>query len=690
MTTDGTLGKAAEKRMRAIRNLGIMAHIDAGKTTVTERLLFVTGRTHKMGEVHDGEAVMDWMELERERGITITSAVTSFGWRGHELHLVDTPGHVDFTIEVERSLRVLDGAVAVLDAAHGVEPQSETVWRQADRWHVPRLAFANKMDRVGADLDATLSSLRAHFPEKVIAAVQRPIGREGAFDGLEDLVARRRLRFTDREDPRTFSEEPGLSPEGEAARRALVEALADLDDALAEDVLADREPAPSALSAALRRATLTGRFVPLLCGSALRNVGLPQLLDAICDWLPSPLEVSPPAGVHPGTGEREVRLAAPAAPLLALAFKVSLLDERRRHVFLRLYSGRIAEGDEVWNASLGRGERVNRLLLLHASQKTRVQAVEAGQICAVVGLRDTRTGDTLSDRQHPLVLEPIGGYPAVISQSIEPSTQGEREPLLEALGRIADEDPTFRHGEDPATGQLLVSGMGELHLEVAAERLRREFGLGVRTGRPEVLLRETLTGEARAESTFERELPEGERLFAQAAVRVAPLARGAGVRFELAAEAAALPFMRGEVKSFVEAGAMEAAEAGALEGHPLQDVLIELTGATWREGASKPALYKVAVGDAVRAAVAKARPVLLEPIARVEVLLPAEALGDVIGSLDRRRGAVLDVQDRGAGARVVVGEAPLRRMFGYATELRSLTKGRASFSMTTGRYDVAG
>ena len=700
--------RAGQRRMRAIRNLGIMAHIDAGKTTLTERLLFVAGRTHKMGEVHEGEAVMDWMDLERERGITITSAVTSLEWRGHELHLIDTPGHVDFTIEVERSLRVLDGAVAVFDAVHGVEPQSETVWRQADHHHVPRLAFANKMDRVGADFAATLASMRRRFPEQAIAAVHLPIGAEARFEGFEELVSRRAIRFTDPEDPRAFVVEEGLSAAGEASRHALLEALADLDDPVAEAVISDVELDEAALRAAVRRATLTGRFVPVLCGSALHNKGIPQLLDAVCDWLPSPLDVPPPVGTRPAgspaasaavsatipatipkPGSEETRPADDSAPLLALAFKVSLLDEKRRFVFLRLYSGRIAEGDEVWNASLGKAERISRLLRMHAAQKTRVPAMGAGQIFAVMGLRETRTGDTLTDRDHPLVLERISGYEPVISQAIEPSTPGERAPLLEALGRITDEDPTFRFGEDLDTGQLLISGMGELHLEIVAERLRREFGLSVRTGRPQVLLRETLTGHATAESTFERTIDEA-RVFAHVGVRVAPLPRGEGFRFRVAPEVESLPFLRDELRQLMEHGAREAAEGGVLEGHPLQDVEVVLAAATWREGSSRPFAYKVATADAVRDAASRAGPVLLEPIARLEVISPEEHLGEVIGGLHRRKGTVLDVADRGTGVKAIQGEAPLRRMFGYATELRSVTQGRASFTMSFDRFDTAG
>jgi elongation factor G len=678
---------AERRRIRAIRNLGIMAHIDAGKTTLTERLLYAAGRTHKMGEVHEGAAVMDWMDLERERGITITSAVTSFDWRGHELHLIDTPGHVDFTIEVERSLRVLDGAVAVFDAVNGVEPQSETVWRQADRWQVPRIAFANKMDRVGADFAMTLDSMRRHFPDHRIAAVQRPMGAEAAFEGVEDLVHRRRIRFPDPEDPRALAVEEGLSPAAEDDRRRLVEVVADLDDATADAVLSDRDPDGAALSAAVRRVTLAGRFVPLLCGAALRNKGVPQVLDAVCDWLPSPLDVPAIAGRNLRTGQEEVHPADDHAPLLALAFKVSLLDEKRRHVFVRVYSGRIAEGDDVWNANLGKKEKVSRVLLMHAVQKKRVTSLGAGQIFAVIGLKETRTGDTLSHPEHPMLLDRIASYEPVISQAIETTSLGDRDLLLDALARISDEDPSFRFGEDAETGQLLVSGMGELHLEIIAERVRREFGLKVTTGQPQVLMRETLTAVAEAEGTFRREIDEAQ-VFGQVAVRVGPLPRGAGFRFRIAPQAEALPFLRDEARRLIEEGAREAAEGGVLEGYTLQDVEVELTGATWREGESKPFAYKVAAADAVRAAAAKAQPVLLEPIVSVEIVVPGEHLGAVVAGLDQRKGVILDVADRGQAVKVIACEAPLRRMFGYATELRSASQGRAVFTMRFARFDA--
>ena len=688
MSGEATREAAPARRIRAIRNIGIMAHIDAGKTTLSERFLFAAGRTHKMGEVHDGLAVMDWMDLERERGITITSAVSTFDWAGHEIHLIDTPGHVDFTVEVERSLRVLDGAVVVFDAVNGVEPQSETVWRQADRYRVPRVALANKMDRVGADFEETLRSMRRHFPDHRSAAVQRPLGVGSEFSGLEDLVTRRTITFADDDDPRAFVVTPGLSPAGEDARRELLETLADVDDAAATALLEDADLDPAAMSAAVRRGTLSGRFVALLCGSALRNKGVPQVLDAVCEWLPSPLDVPAPHGVDPAGVDVEVPPPSDEAPLVALAFKVSLLDELRRFVFLRVYSGRIAEGDEIWNASQGKKERVSRILLMHASQKRRMPMLGAGQIFAVMGLKDTKTGDTLTRPGHGLVLERISAYEPVISAAIEARNLSDRELLLEALARIADEDPSFRFGENPDTGQLLISGMGELHLEIVAERLKREFRLEVRTGEPQVLLRETLTAEARGEGRFERSF-EDEEVFGQASVAVAPLPRGTGFRFTLSPEARALPFVRGETLEMAAAGAREAAETGVLEGHPLQDVEVTLTGAIWREGASRPFAYKIAVADAVRDAATRAGPVILQPIMRTEVVLPSEYLGEVLGSLDRRRGSVLDVSDRGSAVKVVEGEAPLRRMFGYATELRSLTQGRAVFTMRFDRFDQA-
>lgn len=684
--------------LRLVRNLGIMAHIDAGKTTVSERLLFVSGRSYRMGEVHDGEAVLDWMPQERERGITITSAATSMTWRDHELHLIDTPGHVDFTVEVERSLRVLDGAIAVFDAANGVEPQSETVWRQADRWQVPRIAFANKMDRVGADFAKTLAALREHFgvgtEGKKIAAVQWPLGSEADLEGCADLVKRRQLRFPDEDDPKVMIEEPGLTSDQERLRQELIEVLADVDDAVADAYLEGRDLPPAELSQAIRRATVAGRFVPVLCGSALRNCGIPLLLDAICDWLPSPLDVPAITGVHPRTGETEARPPDPHGPLCALAFKVSALDEGRRFVFLRLYSGTLREGDDVWNPARGVSEKVARLLLLHAVQKTRVASVAAGQICAVMGLKKTMTGDTLADVHHPLVLEAMTGYEPVITQAIEPAALKDREGLIEALGKLTDEDPTLRSGEDKETGELILSGMGELHLEVAVDRLRRTYGLDVRAGKPQVMLRETISKIAEATGTFERHVVErhGEdaQLFGSVRVRVEPRPRGAGFEFALDPGIVDRHFQQGETSQACRQGAHDAMQAGVVEGYPLDDLQVTLLEGFWKEGQSRPMAYQIATAKAVREAVLKAGPVMLEPIMAIEVLVPADYLGDALATLSSRRGVVSDVLERGAGLRAVQAEAPLRQMFGYSSELRSQTQGRATFSMHFARFDRAG
>ena len=688
MTSEVARPSAGERRIRAIRNIGIMAHIDAGKTTLTERLLFVAGRTHKMGEVHDGLAVMDWMDLERERGITITSAVTSFEWRGHEVHLIDTPGHVDFTIEVERSLRVLDGAVAVFDAAHGVEPQSETVWRQADHYRVPRIAFANKMDRVGADLAMTIASMRRRFPDQVIAPVQRPIGAEAEFHGFEDLVARRTVRFAGSDDPRAYTESDGISREGEAERQALVERLADVDDAMADALLGDAEVDEAALRAAIRRATLTGRFVPVLCGSALRNKGVPQVLDAVCDYLPSPLDVPPVRGEDPRTGEEVVRAADESAPVVALAFKVSQLDERRRHVFLRVYSGRIAEGDTVWNANLRKHEKVSRVLLMHAAQKKSVPSLGAGQIFAVTGLKEARTGDTLS-RSGP------SGRPRAALRVRAGHLAGDRGgvavgPRRAARGararrRRGSELPLRRgpgHGPAPRVGHGRAAPRGRRR--AAAARVRARGAHRAAAGADARDAHRHRGGRAPCSSGRRTSSTSSARW--RSAWARSPAAAGSASRVDPAA--AALPFLKAEVRSAVEQGAREAAEAGVLEGYPLQDVEVVLTGATWREGSSKPMAYKVAAADAVREAAARAGPVLLEPVMRVEIVAPGEYLGALIGSLDQRKGTILEVADRGTATKAVQSEAPLRRMFGYATELRSLTQGRAVFTMRFDRFDA--
>lgn len=675
-------------KLKQIRNIGVIAHIDAGKTTVTERMLFVAGRSFKMGEVHDGQAVMDWMDQERERGITITAAATSFSWRQAEIHLIDTPGHVDFTVEVERSLRVLDGAVVVLDAVAGVEPQTETVWRQADRWEVPRLVFVNKMDRPGADYARVISDLREHFGAQAMLPIQWPLGQGEDLRGVVDLLGGQTLEYPDPQDPRMVIATAGLDAEMAARRAELIEAVANLDDQLADAWLSGREPTQGQLTAALRRATLAGTGVPVLCGAALGNVAVSPLLDAIVDFLPSPLDVPAVQGHHPKTHAAEERHPDVDAPLCALAFKVSALDEGRRFVFLRIYAGSLAEGDEVYNASRQVSERITRLVLLHAAQKTRVPRVDAGQICAVTGLKKTMTGDTLADARHPIVLEPLEPHLAVVSQAIEPETNKDRDALVEALQRLVDEDPTLHLHEDAQTGELVLGGMGELHLDVVVERLRRETGLTVRSGRPQVMLQETVTRAGQARGVLERH-GEGGDLFGAVEVRVEPLPRGAGVTFAVDPALTDRHFSQGELPALCRQGALDALRAGVVAGYPLTDVAVTLRSAVWRDGESKAIAYQAATAKAVRDACLAASPVLLEPVVALEISVPVDFLGDTLAAVASRGGDVLDVRDLPSGARAVMAEAPLRRMFGFATELRSHTQGRAGYTMRFARHDAA-
>jgi len=673
------------RRLERVRNIGIIAHIDAGKTTVTERLLFVTGRTHKMGEVHDGEAVMDYLVQEQERGITITSAVTSFDWNDTEIHLIDTPGHVDFTVEVERSLRVLDGAIVVFDGVHGVEPQSETVWNQADRYRVPRIAFINKMDRVGADFSGSLRSMRSRFGQKVVP-IQWPIGAEAEFEGVVDLIARRTLRWTG-EDPRQTLLEEGvpaaLGEAVESAREDLVSGVAELDDAIADRYLTGQEIAAGELRAAIRRWTLAGRLVPVLCGSALRNKGIPPLLDAVVDYLPAPAEVEPIRGVHPKTGEPEVRPHDPAGPLCALAFKVQVLEEGRRMTYLRVYSGRFDEKAAVYNATRGVHEKVSRIFWMHAKERKRVEEAEAGQIVGVLGLKVTGTGDTLCDPQHPIVLEPIGAYEPVISVAIEPESRADKERLDQSLQRIADEDPTFRFREDPETGQTVLSGMGELHLDVVADRIRRDFGVPVRTGRPQVVYAETVTRAAEGVGVCEIQA-EDARVFARLAIRVEPAPRGAGPSC-VEREGLAGPE---SLRDAARTGVLESLRGGVLHGWPITDVVVTLLSLEQREGfACDETAVKIAAMNAVKNACEAAGPARLAPIGAIEVICPAEFMGEVLGSLQARHGVIEAMEDRDV-VKVIRVTAPVERMFGYATELRSLTQGRGTFSMRFARYDI--
>jgi elongation factor G len=683
---------AAPAKITRVRNIGIVAHIDAGKTTVSERFLFHSGRIHKIGEVHDGEAQMDWMPQERERGITITAAATTIAWRGYDVHLIDTPGHVDFTIEVERSLRVLDGAVVVFDGVSGVEPQSETVWRQADKFRVPRIAFINKMDRAGADFRGTVREIKDRLGARPIP-IQIPIGAEDRFEGVVDLVRQRALTFSgDEVEGVGEGDIPAdLAEEAAAARDALIEAAADFDDAIANDFLEGRPIDEAALRAAIRKGTLACGMVPVLTGAALRNKGVQPLLDAVCDYLPSPLDLPPVEGVIPGTEEKVTRPPEDAAPLCALAFKVTM-DEGRKAVFLRVYSGVIKAGDEVQNARTRKNEKVARLFSVHANRRERIERSGAGTIVLAMGLRDAGTGDTICSPKAPILLERIDTYEPVIARAIEPKTQAEKEKLDFGLGKLADEDPTFRFGEDAETGQTIIRGMGELHLDIVVDRLRREYGVDATVGRPQVVHRETLAGPAEGEARFER-VVEDETLFGHARVKVAPRPRNGGNRLTLdlprpvvVPGAARTPEIPAAITEAALDGARDSIRSGP-QGYPLEDIDVSIVGIEFRPDASSASGEKAAVGEALRDAFRKAGTRLLEPIMRVEVTAPENNVGDVLGDLNARRAQIEDVGFRGS-ERVILAKVPLRRMFGYSTDLRSATQGRATYTMTFEKYDA--
>lgn len=680
-----TTESKSPKWMQKIRNIGIMAHIDAGKTTLTERLLFITGKSHKIGEVHDGAAIMDWMPQEQERGITITSAATTFDWKNHEIHLIDTPGHVDFTIEVERSLRVLDGAVAVFDAVHGVEPQTETVWRQADHYRVPRIGFVNKLDRVGGDFNASIESMRRHFRQTIVP-IQLPIGSEGDFRGVIDLMDMKAMEW-DGSDPREVriltTIPTHLLDAAQSAREEMVALIADLSDTIANKYLAEEPITTEELRAALRHAVIENRAVPVLCGTALRNRGIPPVLDAVVDYLPSPADLPPIEGVDRRTGAPATRAADDKAPFSALAYKVSMMDDGRRLVFVRIYSGKIAAGDDVLNVTQNLKEKMSRLFLMHARAKTPVASARAGQIIGVVGLRKTKTGETLSDPSHPIVLEPIDTYEPVVAQSIEPMVLRDKDKLDEALSKLADEDPTFFVSEDKDTGQTLIRGMGELHLSVIVDRLMREFGLEVRVGKPQVVYRETICSEADAQEEFHRKT-DTEEIFGLVRVSVRPGVRGSGVHYE---REFSEPWLNDSWATAIREGAMEGVKAGPIQGNEVDDVVVKFIGAEFRPNISSLVAYRVAASMAVRAAIRLASPTILHPMMQVEVVVPEEYVGDVIGSLTARHGHIEDVEARPTG-HVVKAQVSLEKMFGYANDLRSSTQGRGTFSMQFSRYDT--
>jgi elongation factor G len=665
------------------RNLGIMAHIDAGKTTTTERILYYAGVTSRMGEVHDGSTVTDWMTQEQERGISITAASTTFSWRDYQCNLVDTPGHVDFTVEVERCMRVLDGAVVVFCAVHGVEPQSETVWRQADRYAVPRIAFINKCDRVGADPGAVTSEMRTRLNANPIV-LHVPHALEDAFNGLVDLVHWRSREWDDSTLGSRFrdGEVPvHLRQEAAAARGVLVEAIAEVDDELMAKFLADDEISPADILAALRRATIGLKAVPVVLGSALTNKGVQFLLDAIVDLLPSPIDRGATSGVHPDSGERVQREVSDDQPTSAVAFKIMNDPQVGPLTYLRVYSGRVQSGDQLLNATRGKLERVGRLVRMHANRRGEVKEVAAGDIGAAIGMRTTATGDTLCDPAAPIVLDTLRFPDPVIGMAIEPSTLEEQERLERALEALAVEDPTFRVSVDPESQQTIISGMGELHLEILRDRLEREFHVQARVGRPQVAYRETVTARAEADRRFVREVG-GRGQYGHVRLAVEPARRGAGVVIDNRAPTAELPK---EFLPAVRAGVAEAAERGVLGGFPMIDLAVTLLGGSHHQVDSSDAAFKTAAFQGFREAAVAARPVLVEPVMSIEVVCPVSDVGDVIGDLSARRGKITGIETR-SGVQVVAGLVPLASMFGYATDLRSRTQGRATFSMQFQEY----
>jgi elongation factor G len=667
-----------------IRNIGIIAHIDAGKTTTTERILYYTGATHQIGDVDDGTTTTDWMDQERERGITITSAAITCQWRDHQINIIDTPGHVDFTAEVERSLRVLDGAVVVLDARSGVEPQSEVVWHQADRYRVPRIVFVNKMDRAGADFDAVLADIRETLGATPVVLVF-PVGAEDLFEGIVDVLTGDCLRWSDADQGSTPVRSACPEKEKERLaehRRLLLETLATEDEALLEKVLSGADPAPGEVIPVLRAATIGQRLTPVFCGAALRNKGIQPLLDAIVDLLPSPDEVVPAVGIVPGDGWREERPADPSGPLCALVFKTLTERDRGRLSFLRIYSGAFAEGQEVWNPTRGETERIARLFRMHAAKRSRLERAEAGDIVAVTGLKNTSTGETLTDKAHPLVLEAMEFPEPVVSAALEARGAGDEEKIQYALSKLSGDDPTFRVRIDENTGQTLISGMGELHLEVLEERLVREFNLRVRLGRPQVTYRETIRHSVRSEGLFER-TTGGREHFGKVGLHLVPRPRGSGIKFFWAIPDERIPDL---YRPIIEQAVRDASESGIQWGYPITDLQVELVDGASHNVNSSELAFRAATLSAFRDGCRRGEPVLLEPIVRLEILVPKEFVGSVVTSIASRGGRLLGTENRET-IQILNAEAPLSRMFGYATDLRSASQGRATHSMLFARYD---
>ena len=681
---------ATRTALDRVRNIGIMAHIDAGKTTTTERILYYTGRTHKMGEVHEGAATMDWMAQEQERGITITSAATTAEWRDHRINIIDTPGHVDFTVEVERSLRVLDGAVAVFDSVAGVQPQSETVWRQADRYRVPRIAFINKMDRTGANFDAAVQSMRDRLGARPVP-IHVPIGQEESFSGIVDLVEMRAVSYV---NPLGTEYVVGDVPAAllertEIGHHALIDAVAEFDDELMETYLEDESAVtPEMIRRALRAGTLAGTITPVLAGSAFKNKGVQPLLDAIVDYLPSPVDVPPVRGLDPKDAEEEERPAALDAPFAALAFKVMTDPYVGKLTYVRVYSGQVKAGDRVLNTTNGKTERIGRILQMHANHREEREEIGAGEIAAAVGLKFTTTGDTLAVASAPIVLESMSFPDPVISVAIEPKTKADQDKLGTALQRLAEEDPTFRVSTDEETGQTLIAGMGELHLEIIVDRLLREFKVEGNVGRPQVAYRETISRTVeRVQGKFVRQTG-GSGQYGDVVVNLVPQGPGGGYEFVDQIVGGKVPR---EFIPAVDQGIQEAMSAGVLAGYPVVDVRVELVDGSYHEVDSSERAFKIAGSMAFKEAMRRAKPKLLEPVMSVEVVTPEEFLGDVIGNLNGRRGRVEQIEPVGgsqpSSSQAIRASVPLAEMFGYATDLRSMTQGRATFSMQFDRYE---
>lgn len=673
-----------EYPLEKTRNIGIAAHIDAGKTTTTERILFYSGRLHRMGEVHDGAATMDWMVQEQERGITITSAATTCFWKEHRINIIDTPGHVDFTVEVERSMRVLDGVVAVFCAVGGVQPQSETVWRQANKYKVPRMAFVNKMDRVGADFFRVLERMRDRLGANAVA-LQIPIGAESNFEGVIDLVAMKAIRYLD--DLGTESEETDIPDDlrdlAIEYREALVEACADVDDTLMEKYLEGDPLTPEDLKRVIRTGTLGNQIVPVLCGTAFKNKGVQPMLDAVVDYLPSPVDIGAVPGINPSSDEEDTRDPSDEEPFSALAFKIMADPYVGKLTFFRAYSGQLAKGSYVYNSTKGKKERIGRILRMHANHREDVEMVYSGDIAAAVGLGDTTTGDTLCDEQKPIILEAITFPEPVISIAIEPKTKADQEKLGIALGRLSAEDPTFRIRTDHETGQTIIAGMGELHLEIIQDRLLREFKVGANVGAPQVAYKETVRKHAKGHGLYKRQTG-GRGQFGDCTLEIAPGEPASGFTFINKIVGGAIPR---EYIAPVENGAREACESGILAGYPLIDVVVTLVDGSFHEVDSSEMAFKIAGSIGLKEAARKGGPVLLEPVMSVEVVMPEQNMGDIIGDINSRRGRIDSMEDGHGESKIVRAFVPLAEMFQYATAIRSMTQGRASYTMEPSHYE---